>query len=120
MYKTAAPDRYGLLKAYARENRKNATLAESVLWEQLCSNDFGKKFLRQHVIGDYIVDFLSREDGLIIEVDGAYHAELEQMEKDETREGVLEQMGYHVIRFSNEEVLFETEKVMQLIENYFK
>ncbi len=42
------------------------------------------------------------------------------MEKDETREGVLEQMGYHVMRFSNEEVLFETEKVMQLIENYFK
>ena len=120
MYKTAAPDRYGLLKAYARENRKNATLAESVLWEQLRSNDFGKKFLRQHVIGDYIVDFLSREDGLIIEVDGAYHAELEQMEKDETREGVLEQMGYHVMRFSNEEILFETEKVMQLIENYFK
>jgi len=37
MYKTAAPDRYGLLKAYARENRKNATLAESVLWEQLRS-----------------------------------------------------------------------------------
>ena len=119
-YKTAAPDRYGSLKAYARENRKNATLAESVLWEQLRANDFGIRFLRQHVIGDYIVDFLAREGGLIIEVDGAYHAELEQVEKDEMREDVLCQMGYHFMRFSNEEVLFDTENVMQQIENYFK
>ena len=119
-YKTAAPDRYGLLKAHARENRKNATLAESVLWEQLRSNDFGIRFLRQHVIGDYIADFLACEQGLIIEVDGAYHAELEQQEKDEMREEKLEQMGYHIMRFSNDEVLFDTEKVMLQIENYFK
>ena len=74
-YRDASPDRYGLLKAYARENRKNATLAESVLWEQLRGNIQGVKFLRQHVIGDYIVDFVSRSGGLIIEVDGGYHAE---------------------------------------------
>ena len=74
-YKNASPDRYGLLKAFARENRKNATLAESVLWEQLRNNTLGVKFLRQHAIGDYIVDFVSRSSGLIIEVDGGYHAE---------------------------------------------
>ena len=101
-----------MLRAYARENRKNATLVESVLWERLRSNDFDIRFLRQHIIGDYIADLLAREQGLIIEVDGAYHAELEQHEKDEMREEKLEQMGYHIMRFSNDEVLFDTEKVM--------
>ena len=64
----ASPDRYGLLKVYARENRKNMTLAERVLWMSLSKKFLGHKFYRQHIIGDYIVDFLCHEDGLIIEV----------------------------------------------------
>ena len=115
-YKTASPDRYGLLKAFARENRKNATLAETVLWEYLRDGVLGEKFLRQHIIGDYIVDFVSRHGGLIIEVDGGYHSEPRQKENDQHREQELEQMGYHVIRFSNEEVLNEMEYVMEQIE----
>ena len=118
-YKDASPDRYGLLKAFARENRKNATFAESVLWEHLRGNIQGVKFLRQHVIGDYIVDFISRSGGLIIEVDGGYHAERQQQEDDQYRESVLEQMGYHVLRFTNEEVLYETEDVIKRINKYF-
>lgn len=118
-YKNASPDRYGLLKAFARENRKNATLAESVLWEQLRDNNLGVKFLRQHVIGDYIVDFVSRSDGLVIEVDGGYHAEKQQHEDDQYRESVLEQMGYHVLRFTNEEVLYGIEDVIERINKYF-
>ena len=74
-YKTAAPDRYELLKAFARENRKKMTLAETILWEHIRGKALGVKFLRQHVIGDYIADFLSCEGGLVIEVDGGYHAE---------------------------------------------
>ena len=54
------------------------TLAESFLWQNLRANALDHKFLRQHVIGDYIVDFVCRDDGLVIEVDGAYHAEREQ------------------------------------------
>ena len=118
-YKTASPDRYGLLKAFARENRKNATLAETVLWEYLRDGERGEKFLRQHVIGDYIVDFVSRHGGLVIEVDGGYHSEPRQQEDDKTREEYLEQMGYHVIRFTNEEVLYDIENVLNQIENYF-
>ena len=118
-YKTASPDRYGLLKAFARENRKNATLAETVLWEYLRDGELGEKFLRQHVIGDYIVDFVSRHGGLVIEVDGGYHSEPRQQEDDKTREEYLEQMGYHVIRFTNEEVLYDIENVLNQIENYF-
>ena len=77
-YRTASPDRYEILKAFAQENRNNPTLAEQVLWKYLDRKQLGVKFLGQHIIGDYIVDFVSREQGLIIEVDGAYHAELEQ------------------------------------------
>ena len=99
-------------------NRKNMTLAESVMWQLLRANVMGHKFLRQHIIGDYIVDFVCRDDGLIVEVDGAYHAELEQQKADEIRTRDLDAMGYRVIRFSNEEVLYDTESVVQEIENY--
>lgn len=118
-YKTASPDRYGLLKEYARENRRNATLAEAVLWDYLRKGISGEKFLRQHVIGDYIVDFVSRHGGLIVEVDGGYHSEPRQQENDKQREEELERMGYHVIRFSNEMILNEIETVLNEIEDYF-
>jgi very-short-patch-repair endonuclease len=118
-YKTASPDRYGLLKEYARENRRNATLAEDVLWDYLRKGISGEKFLRQHVIGDYIVDFVSRHGGLIVEVDGGYHSEPRQQENDKQREEELERMGYHVIRFSNEMILNEIETVLNEIEDYF-
>ena len=118
-YKSAAPDRYGILKAYARENRRNATLAENVLWNELRNNNMGVEFLRQHIIGDYIVDFVSREEGLVIEVDGGYHSEPRQQEDDKVREDELEKMGYHIIRFTNEEVLNDIEKVTDQIERYF-
>ena len=118
-YKTASPDRYALLKEFAKENRKNATLAENVLWDCLRKNALGIKFLRQHIIGDYIVDFVSLHDGLVIEVDGGYHSEPTQKTDDEVREEVLEQMGYHIIRFTNEEVLNNTKHVIEQIEEYF-
>ena len=116
-YKTASPDRYALLRAYARENRRHATLAERHLWEHLRSGVLGVEFLRQHVVGDYIADFASRHGGLIIEVDGGYHSEPRQAEDDAVRMSHLAQMGYHILRFSNEEVLYDIENVLQQIEN---
>ena len=118
-YKTASPDRYELLKAFARENRKNATVAEDILWEYLRKKDFGEKFLRQHIIGDYIVDFVSRKSGLVIEVDGGYHSEPRQQADDMLREQYLEKMGYHVIRFTNDDVLYDIDNVIEQIDNYF-
>ena len=79
----------------------------------------GVDFLRQHIIGDYIADFASRHGGLIIEVDGGYHSERQQQEDDALREQTLNQMGFHVMRFSNEEVLFNINNVLQQIEGYF-
>lgn len=118
-YKTAYPDRYGLLKEYARENRINQTLAETFLWDNIKDEALGVKFLRQHIIGDYIVDFLARSEGLIIEVDGAYHAERQQKENDALRTDILQRMGYSVMRFTNEQVLYDIDSVIQQIKDYF-
>ena len=120
-YKTAYPDRYELLKAFARENRKQMTLAESVLWEALRKGSLsGHKFLRQHVIGDFIVDFLCRDDGLILEVDGGYHSEPQQEVSDAERDEWLEHQGYTVMRFSNDEVLYNLNNVLITIERFFE
>jgi len=75
----------------------------------------GVEFRRQHIIGDYIADFICLEKKLIIEVDGGYHSLPDQVEDDETRSRNLEALGYHVIRFSNEEVLNDTASVVERI-----
>ena len=117
-YKTASPDWYELLKGFARENRKNPTVAELVLWEHVRDKKLGTKFLRQHIIGDYIADFVSPEQHLIIEVDGAYHAERQQMEKDEDRTEELNKMGFKIVRFTNEKVLCDIESTIKTIKAY--
>ena len=117
---TASPDRYLLLKAFAKENRKFMTEAESALWTYLKGNGLGHKFLRQHIIGDYIVDFLCRDKRLVIEVDGGYHAERTQQEDDAIRQQWLEEMGYTVIRFSNEAILVDIKTTIDTIMKYLR
>ncbi|MBR6140265.1 MAG: endonuclease domain-containing protein [Bacteroidaceae bacterium] len=119
-YETASPDIYPLLRAFARENRKNATVAEQVLWEHIRHDALGVKIQRQHIIGDFIVDFLAPNERLIIEVDGAYHAEERQKEDDKMRAEILERKGYKVIRFSNEEVLYDTDMTIKKIKEALK
>ena len=103
-YKNADPMEYGLLKAYARENRKNMTQSESILWSQIRGKALGATFLRQYIIGDYITDFACLEPKLVIEVDGGYHSEPRQVEDDSIRQDWLEHQGFKVIRLTNEEV----------------
>ena len=116
----ASPDRYGLLKEYARENRNNMTLGEKALWSSLRHKFLGYRFYRQYIIADYIVESLCHEGGVIIEVDGGYHSEPRQAEDDELRTQRLEQLGFHVLRFSNEEILENIEdvedKILEFIE----
>ena len=114
---TADSMEYGLLKANAKSNRMNMTDAESVFWSLVKGNAFGQRCLRQHIIGDYIVDFLFRKSKLVVEIDGGYHTTEEQQELDVIRTEWLEGQGYHVIRFSNEQVLFDTEMVMERVKN---
>jgi very-short-patch-repair endonuclease len=88
----------------AREMRQYPTEAEVVLWEALRRKQIdGFRFRRQHVIHTFIVDFYCPEVKLVVEVDGEIH--LSQTEYDAYREDVLAQMGYTVLRFTNEQVL---------------
>ncbi len=114
-YNTASPDRYSLLKELAKEQKKYPTEAESHLWNHISHKQLGVKFNRQHIIGDYIVDFVCIEKQLVIEVDGEYHNDAEQKQKDQLRTDALARMGFHVMRFRNQEVLLEIERVLDTI-----
>lgn len=111
-YETAAPDRYELLKEFARKNRKEMTASESTLWNVLRHEIQGYKFRRQHAIGDYIADFVCMSEKLVIEVDGGYHEQPLQQKNDQARTEFLESKGYKVIRFRNEEVDFNVKEVI--------
>ena len=115
IYETGT-ENYNLLKEFAQYNRKNPTEAESFLWNHLRDKALDDKFRRQHVIGDYIADFVCLHKKLIIEVDGAYHLVEDQIIKDTNRTEWLEHLGFIVIRFSNEEVLYDTARVMSEIQ----
>ena len=106
---------YGLLKENAKVNRNNMTEAESAFWSLAKGSGIGEKCRRQYIIGEYIVDFLFRKSMLIVELDGGYHFTEEQQKEDAIRQSWLEHMGYNVLRFTNEEVLFNTESVISKI-----
>ena len=109
-------ENYNLLKEFAQHQRKYPTEAESVLWSLLRQKSLNEKFRRQHVIGNYIADFVCLHKKLIIEIDGGYHLKEGQVIKDTQRTEWLENLGYQVIRFTNEEVLFNTANVMNDIQ----
>ena len=116
-FRWAASDRYNLLKDFAKENRKNATLAEDILWENIRNKTLGVEFRRQHIIADFIADFVCLDKMLIIEIDGGYHSKRKKKEDDELRTERLNELGFRVIRFSNEEVQFNIEEVLKKIQN---
>ena len=99
-----------LLIEKAKEMRNNPTPAEDALWQSLKSKNLGYKFRRQHLIADYIVDFVCLSKNLVIEVDGGIHNA--QQEKDAARTAVLNGLGYEVIRFKNEKVLGDIDTVL--------
>ena len=114
-YQTADPMLYMRLKTYSKEMRRFATEAESILWEYLRAKQLGKTFKRQHIIGDYIADFVCLESGLIVELDGGYHQLPEQQINDELRTEWLEKHGFRVIRFKNEELLNNIDHCLEII-----
>ena len=117
---TADSTQYDLLKENAVNNRKNPTEAESVLWDMLKGNKLGAHFRRQHIILDYIVDFICLDKGLIIELDGGYHNDPRQKEYDEARTAHLYRLGYTELRFKNEELLCNPDAVIQKIKDTLK
>jgi very-short-patch-repair endonuclease len=102
------------MKLLARILRKHQTDSETLLWNYLRDRRMkGSKFRRQYPIGSYIVDFVCTDKKVIIELDGGQHAEQEAEDKKRTK--YLEGMGYRMVRFWNNQVLNETESVLEEI-----
>jgi very-short-patch-repair endonuclease len=93
--------------------RLNPTEPEKRLWRSLSASQLGFKFRRQAVIGSYIVDFLCPAKALIVEVDGDTH----DVDVDRHRDRTLRQMGYHVMHFTNGDVMTNVEGVLTAIQS---
>lgn len=104
-----------------RQLRKNLTPAEAFLWNRLKAKQLdGKKFAKQHSIGNYIVDFYLASDKLIIEMDGEVHQNENAMEYDEKRTAYLNREGFTVIRFENKMIFDNLPSVLMEIRENFK
>ena len=108
--------RDGAKTELARQLRKSETLAEKRLWQELRNRKLdGCKFIRQATAGPYIADFLCREHGLIVEVDGATHSSDSQLRADRQRTAHLERLGFKVIRLQNIEVHEAMDQALMVI-----
>src|SRR5436309_2363151 len=102
------------LSPHTKRLRRNDTDAERKLWMRLRDRQLnGLKFRRQQPIGRYIVDFFCPEQRLVIELDGGHHAD--QIQADKRRTESLTKAGYRVLRFWDNDVLTNTEAVLQQI-----
>ena len=110
---TADPRFYEQLKEFSSENRKGPTEAENILWQLLRKDQTGYKIRRQHPIDQFIGDFVSLQKGLVIELDGHHHKL--NKEADDARTEVLNHFGFRVIRFTNDEVLQNPQRVFEQI-----
>ena len=121
-YCTSDPWFYSLLRDFTKNNRKNPTMAERILWQYIRGKSLGCSFRRQHIIDIFIADFICIEEKLIIELDGGYHSLPQQQISDEERTKRLNTLGYKVIRFTNDEVIGNIEGVINIIKqnlNYY-
>jgi very-short-patch-repair endonuclease len=97
------------------------TEAVGILWKYLRNSKLnGLKFRRQHPVDIFIADFYCHQKKLIIELDGSIHDIFEQKEYDEGRTFELEEKGFRILRFKNEEILNDLENVLERILNKSK
>lgn len=108
-----------MLKQFQKKLRTQSTKPEYILWQYLRDRKLdGCKFRRQQVIHKFIVDFVCYEKKLIIELDGLYHQY--QLERDLCRTSILEQEGFCILRFWNEDVLRNINGVLGVIRDVLK
>jgi very-short-patch-repair endonuclease len=104
------------LLRFAHTLRRSMTCSEKIVWEYLRNRKLhGFKFRRQHPINVFIVDFFCYELQLAVELDGSVHNSTYQKERDIERTKVLKGLGITVIRFTNDEVENNTERVLKLL-----
>ena len=105
-------------KARARALRASQTSAEAKLWQALRNRKLARwKFRRQHPIDRYIVDFVTLDGKLIVEVDGVTHSEPSEIRRDKALSEVLEACGFFIVRVSNTDVYENLEGVLEVIES---
>lgn len=109
-------------KPLSRTLRNNSTKSEIRLWCELLRNKqmLGFSFWRQRAIDKYIADFFCKELNLVIELDGLTHNWAEVIEKDKKKQNDLKLLGYTVLRFNDDEVMFRIEMVSRTIENWIR
>jgi very-short-patch-repair endonuclease len=104
------------LKSRTRALRAQQTAAEELLWRELRNRQMACwKFRRQHPVDRYIVDFITLDGKLIIEVDGGTHSTEEERARDEKRTRTLERLGFHVLRVTNDDVYENLDGVLATI-----
>jgi very-short-patch-repair endonuclease len=109
----------GRRTAFARNQRQAAGLAERRLWQRLRGAQIdGHRFRRQHPIGRYFADFACDRLRLILEIDGGVHERDDVVLRDHLRQAELEALGWSVLRFRNEEVLTQPERVIEEIRKH--
>ena len=110
------------LKNYANDLRKNMTKAEACLWEYVLKAGKlkGYKFKRQRPVLNYIADFMCTDLMLVIETDGISHNYDDVVEKDRRKQKDLEDVGFKVIRFNDNEVLNDIENVERVLLAYIE
>ena len=107
------------LAELARDLRAKETDAEALLWQLLRRRQLlGFKFRRQHQFGDYIADFYCHEACLLIECDGSVHDRNEQWHHDQNRDAYMVANGLRVLRFTNEQILDNPERILEEISKY--
>ncbi len=100
----------------ARSLRKNATVAERILWDSLRGRRLnGWKFRRQHPIGQFVIDFFCREKCVAVELDGEVHTQIEVADHDVERDKFLRLQGVKILRFTNNQVLEDLPRVLEEI-----
>jgi very-short-patch-repair endonuclease len=105
--------------ARARELRSRLTQAEKLLWKKIGRNQLlGYRFKQQHPIGNYVVDFYCHKAKLVVELDGAYHDGKDQKTLDEGRGCELESLGLVILRFKNEDLQNQMNKVIETIKDH--
>ncbi len=115
-WQTVDPAYYEKLKEVVLTHRNKPRNVELIIWEFLKSKQLEDyKFCRQHIIGKYIVDFVCPSKMLVVEIDGLIHQLPENKESDEIRTQWLNEQGFEVIRFTNDEVVNDVEKVLEKI-----
>ena len=120
MQRTELPNMFYNAKRSIFQNacdlRQNMTEAEKHLWSRLKKSQLGVRFKAQHPIDIFVVDFYCHQSKLVVEVDGEIH--LSQKDYDEGRTAELERFDLKIIRFTNQEVLNDVNRVVDEIKRH--